>query len=107
MGFEAEAVSIGIAKIVGSSKPIASFYREFKPIQPVDAEAFAHHDLSNQKLSKMSQFQIKDAMEINEILQNCKACFAHNSSFDKQVLDNMYRFVGMSFLPFMKLQCTQ
>ena len=33
LGFEPEAISIGIAKAVNNQKPVSIFYREFLPIR--------------------------------------------------------------------------
>ena len=55
-GSKAEIVSIGIAKVPPNERPKVCFYKEFKPIRPVDEEAFGIHGLSNEYLNNKPVF---------------------------------------------------
>ena len=99
-------MAIGIARIIGNGNPEIYFYKEFKPKIPVDAEAVSIHSLCNEYLSGKSAFSEQDAIDINMILENCRGCFAHNSKFDRDVLNHQFELVNCSFLPFQQLQCT-
>mgnify|MGYP001369526193 CR=1 FL=1 len=94
-----EAVAIGIAKFNENGFPEVCYYKEFKPCFWVDLEALSVHGLSNQYLVDKDRFKVEDAQEINDLLEGCKACFAHNAAFDRMVLDHEFHLVGKVFLP--------
>ena len=81
-----EAVSIGIISVTGTEKPVKEYYEEFRPHNPVDREAFDTHNLSNEYLRKMDQFNQKEADRITELLKGAKAIYAHNAKFDMKIL---------------------
>ena len=66
---------------------------------PVDAEAYQIHKLGNDYLSSKRRFTKEDAININDLLENCKAVYAHNAEFDRNVLDHQFSLVDRRFLP--------
>ena len=106
-GTKAEAIEIGIARIVGDGKPQLCYHKLFRPIRLIDAEAQAKHGINKAMLKPCKQFSAKDADRINRLLRNSGGCFAHNAAFDRAVLEHQFDLVGRAFLPWQKLQCTQ
>ena len=74
---DGEAVSIGIARLDEHGHVEKVYYKEFKPKEMVDMDAFRIHRLSNQKLRHKMEFSARDAEEINDILKDCNDCCAH------------------------------
>ena len=106
-GGKPEAVSIGIAQVIGDQPVELVYYKEFKPWWPVDREAHNVHGLGNVYLVDKERFSADDAEEITQLLKDCKGCFAHNAQFDRAVLEHQFDLVGETFFPFKKLQCIQ
>ena len=68
-GGKPEAVSIGIARVIGDQPAELVYYKEFRPWWPVDREAHNVHGLGNVNLADKDRFCLSDAHEIHIITE--------------------------------------